>query len=939
MKNHKRTGPIFLAVLLILLILAGLISPTYAKADGSLLYSFSQSSVGFYYNPPTLVDNYIYIGTSRCLGCSVASDNHFFKLNLDLTKAWEYSLGNKEVRGGATLDSKGNIYFVVEEGRLTGDNRNSILYLYSLDNNGAFRWSKIITPSGCGCNVGMSNPAISVDDTIYIGGSKFYAFDANGNEKWTYENNMIIMNAPIIDPNGDIYFSTSWGVISLNPNGVARWFLSTAGLLYASSPAFSTDYSKIFIGVGNKIYCLQTSTGIKVWEFTPPGMIGDFRATPAVDSNDNVYIGTKADNSSVFYAIKSDGSGLLWSNAIGADLYSSPALGNDNTLYVGSEYSSGKRLHALDMTTGNTKWSSSALGADATWSSPAITNTGTLYIASMDYMGSGGGVYAFRTDSTGLLPNAGSARFHGGNENTGRRISVTCTTTVSPASYSHSASSNTGTITVTPSSSSCAWAATSNASWITITSGASLTGTGTVAYSVTANTGAARTGTITAGGQTITITQLAWTYSNSIGTRNTIKISDVSGLLSSSGASITVSAWDVDGRPLSPTTTSFTLQNRGTTSIEGEVLAARFTGTPMLYALSADSSKYIITNVKKSSDPPLNVPSGATNGTTNFAANSIGSLNTLKISDVSGLLPSSGASITVSAWNENGNALSPTTTSFTLLNRGTTSIDGTALKARFSGTPLSYEFTVDSSKYVITNVKRSSDSLINIPYAYISGTTNFVANSIGDRNTLKISDVSGLLPSSGASITVSAWNENGNALSPTTTSFTLLNRGTTSIDGTTLRARFTTGTPMSYEFTVPSSKYIITNVKRSTEGTINIPAVYTSGTTTYASNDISASSSIKITDVSGSLSTPASITVAAWNAAGNEIHTSAAPLTLNSYGTTTITGNELIASFPAAVLYEFTIGSSKYLVTYVTSNTDGTLKIPSVYWYGVAGGI
>jgi outer membrane protein assembly factor BamB len=386
-------------------------------ASNRLLYSFSQGSTGFYYNPPTLVGNYIYIGTSRGFLYDVATTNYFLKLNLNLTKVWEYPLGNKEVRGGATLDSAGNIYFAMEDGRLSGNNSNSKLYLYSLDNNGVFRWSKQIASSVF--NMGMSNPAIAGDDTIFIGGNKFYALDKSGNEKWTYGNNMTIMNAPILDPNGNIYFSASGSIISLDQNGGQRWSFATSGEAI-SSPAFSVDYSKVFVGVGNKVYCLQTSTGIKVWEFTPAGVAGTFRATPAVDNNNNVFIGTKADTNSVFYAIKSDGSGLLWNNAIGADLYSSPALGTDNTVYVGSEYSGGRRLHALDMTTGNTKWSAS-LGADATWSSPAITTTGTLFIASMDYLGAGGGLYAFRTDSTGLLPNAGSSRFHGGNSNTGRR--------------------------------------------------------------------------------------------------------------------------------------------------------------------------------------------------------------------------------------------------------------------------------------------------------------------------------------------------------------------------------------------------------------------------------------------------------------------------------------------------------------------------------------
>jgi hypothetical protein len=55
----------------------------------------------------------------------------------------------------------------------------------------------------------------------------------------------------------------------------------------------------------------------------------------------------------------------------------------------------------------------------------------------------------------------------------------------------------------------CGWSAASNDTWITITGGASGTGTGTVTFNVASNSGAARNGTITAGGQTFTVNQLA----------------------------------------------------------------------------------------------------------------------------------------------------------------------------------------------------------------------------------------------------------------------------------------------------------------------------------------------------------------------------------------------------------------------------------------------
>jgi hypothetical protein len=83
---------------------------------------------------------------------------------------------------------------------------------------------------------------------------------------------------------------------------------------------------------------------------------------------------------------------------------------------------------------------------------------------------------------------------------------VSCTVGVSPTSQSIAASGGTGSSSVT-SPTGCGWTATSDASWVTITSGATGTGTGTVSYLVAANSGLRRTGTLTVGGQTATIVQ------------------------------------------------------------------------------------------------------------------------------------------------------------------------------------------------------------------------------------------------------------------------------------------------------------------------------------------------------------------------------------------------------------------------------------------------
>jgi hypothetical protein len=65
-----------------------------------------------------------------------------------------------------------------------------------------------------------------------------------------------------------------------------------------------------------------------------------------------------------------------------------------------------------------------------------------------------------------------------------------------------------GSVNVTTAS-GCGWTAVSNASWIRILSGASGTGSGKVNYRLSQNmSNANRSGTITVGSQTYTITQL-----------------------------------------------------------------------------------------------------------------------------------------------------------------------------------------------------------------------------------------------------------------------------------------------------------------------------------------------------------------------------------------------------------------------------------------------
>jgi hypothetical protein len=86
---------------------------------------------------------------------------------------------------------------------------------------------------------------------------------------------------------------------------------------------------------------------------------------------------------------------------------------------------------------------------------------------------------------------------------------VPCTYSIAPASQNVDANANAGTVAVTAGA-GCNWTATSGASWITVTSGASGAGNGSVGFSVAANSGGARTGTVTIADQVFTVNQAAF---------------------------------------------------------------------------------------------------------------------------------------------------------------------------------------------------------------------------------------------------------------------------------------------------------------------------------------------------------------------------------------------------------------------------------------------
>ncbi|MEP7116805.1 MAG: BACON domain-containing carbohydrate-binding protein [Acidobacteriota bacterium] len=146
-----------------------------------------------------------------------------------------------------------------------------------------------------------------------------------------------------------------------------------------------------------------------------------------------------------------------------------------------------------------------ATGTGCAWTT---TSNAAWITVTTGASGSGNGAAGFS-----VAVNLGSART-GTITVAGQTFSVTqaavlapCTYAISPTSVSRNGRAGTGTVVVSTGA-DCAWTAASNTSWITVTTGASGQGGGTVGFAVSANPSRQdRIGTVTIAGRTFTVTQ------------------------------------------------------------------------------------------------------------------------------------------------------------------------------------------------------------------------------------------------------------------------------------------------------------------------------------------------------------------------------------------------------------------------------------------------
>lgn len=144
-------------------------------------------------------------------------------------------------------------------------------------------------------------------------------------------------------------------------------------------------------------------------------------------------------------------------------------------------------------------------GTSCPWTA---TTSDAFMTVSSGASGTGNGAVVFTVALNSGAARSGTMVIAGQTVTVSQAVGVACALSVTPTTFAVPVNGQSLTATVTlAQGTSCNWSSLATDPFITITSGQAGLGNGTVGFSVAANVGAARTGTLTIAGQTVTVAQ------------------------------------------------------------------------------------------------------------------------------------------------------------------------------------------------------------------------------------------------------------------------------------------------------------------------------------------------------------------------------------------------------------------------------------------------
>ncbi|HLF84887.1 MAG TPA: PQQ-binding-like beta-propeller repeat protein [Blastocatellia bacterium] len=462
--------------------------------------------------------------------------------NLDVTAPqangsirWRFEVDGDYMGFRPTIGPDGTIYFQDVDG-----------HLYALRPDGSVKW---IFQGGY-----PAGPvAVGADNITYIAsGDTIQAISAAGTLVWQFTDpdSQGVIGGPAVGPDGKVYAAMDLlglGAIALSPvDGHLVWSnlgdprlaeKGQLGLELVFGPASPGGQPDQFY-----LTCDNTTTSVygHLYAFSLNGnqrwavSLGGISQPPqvAVAPNGTISLGVAAYNPS--------NGAVLWSAypALGSGSDLPPDVGPDGTVYVATLYQSA--LAALNGLNGSVLWRVTGVGFEE---GPVVSPLNdVVVIGGRDNYGLPGYFKAFSTSGQFLWqinlpgePYPGMFEFpfergrfsrDGATVYMGTTISgepednlhcylyaiqtadtQTCSYSIDPLSKSFTSRGGEGSLNVTAPN-GCGWTATSDATWITLTSATSGSGNDVVTYILRDNLATSpRTGTISIAGQTFTVTQ------------------------------------------------------------------------------------------------------------------------------------------------------------------------------------------------------------------------------------------------------------------------------------------------------------------------------------------------------------------------------------------------------------------------------------------------
>lgn len=448
------------------------------------------------------------------------------------------------------------------------------------------------------CCIGALNITVdpSTATTLYVGGGSIYfdfsggsAKSTDGGATWTLLNGLpsgTAVNAFAIDPKspGSIYAADTAGLFKSTDGGLTWATLNIAGLQSPSVLAVAINPSQpaVVYAVANGQVYKSTSAGSS-WALMSTGLTAYVYYLAIAPSAPSVlYAGTASgmfvtSNGAASWVPAGLTTDQIWGIAVDPKrpgvAYAMADVNSD--AFVAKINAAGDKLVYSTYLGGTSSDIAKGVALSSSGDAIVIGSTGSP---------------DFPSSSGALQPATGSPR----STAFVARISAktpACSYSTSPASYFfYPAGGSANFSAIAPSG--CAWTPTPSASWITVIRGAG-PGVAPLAISVAANTGVARTGTITIGGASISISQAAGGCSYLLST-NSLTFPQAGGPQSVNVTAAAGCQWTVTGLPLWLTVTSGA-SGTGNGTVTFEAAPNLFPGTRPTYSFTINVANNPVT--------------------------------------------------------------------------------------------------------------------------------------------------------------------------------------------------------------------------------------------------------------------------------------------------------------------------------------------------------